>query len=144
MKTRKFLVLSLVLVLLVLCLCACGAKEKEPMVLTESENFIVIKPTNDLSGTPLIDVMKNAKSSGQFDFTYEDTQYGAMIKTINGVGDPTDNTKAWMLYTSDTEHANTAWGQVEYQSNVYGSATLGASALNVIENGIYIWVYQSF
>ena len=144
MKTRKFLVLALVLVLAVLALFACNTKEKEPMVLTEADNFIVLKPTNDYAGKSLIEFMNSAKANGEFDFTYEESQYGAMIKTINGFGDPTDNTKAWLLYTNDEANSTTAYGTIEYQEKVYASATVGASSLIVIENGLYIWVYKAF
>ena len=49
-----------------------------------------------------------------------------------------------MLYTSDSENANEAWGIVEYEGKNYGSATLGAESLPVKSGAIYIWWYQSF
>ena len=50
----------------------------------------------------------------------------------------------WMLYTSDSENANQEWGTFEYEDSIYGSATLGADALIVKEDCIYIWAYQTF
>ena len=141
MKTRKILVLSLVLVLLVLCLCACGAKEKEPTILKESDEYYVLKPTADFAGKSLLEFMNSVKASGELDFTVDNTN---MITSINGVANTSDYSKCWMLYTSDTEHANTAWGQIEYNGQVYGSATLGAESLIIVENGLYIWVYTTF
>lgn len=141
MKTRKILVLSLVLVLLVLCLCACGAKEKEPTVLKESDEYYVLKPTSDFAGQSLLAFMNSIKANGELDFTVDSTN---MVTSINDVANPADFSKCWMLYTSDTEHANTAWGQIEYQGNTYGSATLGAESLIIVENGLYIWVYTTF
>jgi hypothetical protein len=49
-----------------------------------------------------------------------------------------------MLYTSDTDNANTAWGEVEYKGEVYGSAILGAEALTIKEGCLYIWIFQAF
>jgi hypothetical protein len=49
-----------------------------------------------------------------------------------------------MLYTSDSDNSNVAWGEIEYDSNVYGSAILGAEMLTVKDGCLYIWVYQSF
>ena len=49
----------------------------------------------------------------------------------------------WMLYTDDSENSNTAWGQIEYDGKIYGSAALGAGEL-VIKDGLtYIWYYQA-
>ena len=49
-----------------------------------------------------------------------------------------------MLYTDDSENSNTAWGQIEYDGKIYGSAALGAGEL-VIKDGLtYIWYYQAF
>lgn len=65
-----------------------------------------------------------------------------MVVSING---KTNTTKSfWMLYTSDAENANREWGKFEYEDSTYGSATLGADALIVKENCIYIWAYQTF
>ena len=101
---------------------------------------VVIAVTSVESRTMLIDVMAEAKKNG--DFTYEVS--GGMITSINGIANPADWSKCWMLYTSDAEMSNTAWGQVTYEGQTYGSAVVGAEALDVIAGGLYIWSYQSF
>ena len=141
MKTRKILVLALVLVLAVLTLFACNTKEKEPTVLKESDEYIVLKPTADFVGKSLLEFMNSAKANGELDFTVDSTN---MVQSINGIANPADYSKCWMLYTSDAEHANTAWGTIVYKDQTYGSATLGAESLIIVENGLYIWVYTTF
>ena len=43
-----------------------------------------------------------------------------------------------------TDSANAAWGTIEYNGNVYGSAVLGAESLIIKDGCMYIWVFQSF
>jgi hypothetical protein len=49
-----------------------------------------------------------------------------------------------MLYTSDAENANNAWGTVEYEGVEYGSAISGAETLKIKADQMYIWVFKSF
>jgi hypothetical protein len=49
-----------------------------------------------------------------------------------------------MLYTSDADNANSAWGIVEYEGTEYGSAISGAETLKLKPDQLYIWVFQSF
>ena len=67
-----------------------------------------------------------------------------MITSINGIENPADFSSCWMLYTSDVENSNTAWGTVEYQGVKYGSAISGAETLKIKPDQLYIWVFQSF
>ena len=67
-----------------------------------------------------------------------------MIVSVNGIDNPADFSSCWMLYTSDPENSNSAWGTVEYNKVEYGSAVSGAEALKIKPDHIYIWVYQSF
>lgn len=82
-----------------------------------------------------MDVLQNAN-----ELTYEIKD--GMIVALNGKANTTNS--YWMLYTSDSEHANSEWGTAEYNGNVYGSATLGATELPIKDGCIYIWVYQTF
>jgi hypothetical protein len=49
-----------------------------------------------------------------------------------------------MIYTTDEDNSNTAWGLVEYNGKTYGSAMYGAEELKVKQGESYIWLYQSF
>lgn len=106
----------------------------------EGVPYVAITVTSVAKRTMLTDVMEKAKEKG--DFTYE--MSGGMITSINGVANPADWSKCWMLYTSDAEMSNTAWGTITWNGETYGSAVVGADALDVIAGATYVWSYQSF
>ena len=74
----------------------------------------------------------------EIDFTIE----SGMITAIKGKSNTTNS--FWMLYTSDAENANEAWGTYDYEGTTLGSAVLGASELIVKAGCTYVWVYQTF
>ena len=137
-KTVKILCV----VLAVLLLCACG--KTEPLVIKDSDTCIVIKTTQEaLDGKTdmvLIDYMNKLISEGKLTCKIEN----GMVTSINGIDNPADFSSCWMLYTSDAENANSAWGTVEYDGKEYGSAVSGAEVLKIKPDQLYIWVYQSF
>ena len=134
--------------LLVALLLACSMLlvgcQKEPMVIKDSDTYIVVKTTAEtLKDDPdmlLIDYMNALSEKGELSCTIED----GMITSINGIENPADFSSCWMLYTSDTENANSAWGTVEYEGVEYGSAISGAEMLKLKADQLYIWVFQSF
>lgn len=114
------------------------ACDKEPLVLKESDTFVVITADTDENLT-LIDYI-NSLDEYKDMFVIEN----GMVTSIDGVQNKADWSECWMIYTSDLEMSNTAWGEVEYQGKKYGSAILGASEL-IVKNGcLYIFVYQGF
>ena len=124
--------------------CSLFGGEKEPLVIKESDTYIVITVSSEQmeisSDTTLIDYMQTLKADGQLDFEITN----GMITSINGIENPADWSSCWMLYTSDADLANSAWGTVEYNGVVYGSAILGAETLKIKDGCLYIWVFQSF
>ena len=122
-------------------LTAC---KQEPMVIKDSDTYIVIKVTQEAMGDRsemlLIDYMKQLKDKGDLAFEMSD----GMITSINGIANPADYSSCWMLYTSDETMSNAAWGTVEYQGKQYGSAVVGAEQMKIKPGQLYIWVYQSF
>lgn len=133
----------LVMVILSGMLMLAGCKS-EPLVIKDSDTYIVIKTTEEaLEGKTdllLIDYMQTLKEKEGLEFAISD----GMITSINGIDNPADYSSCWMLYTSDPELSNSAWGTVEYEGVEYGSAVSGAEALTVKAGQLYIWVYQSF
>jgi len=121
-----------------------SACKSEPLVIKDSETCIVIRPTAEsMEGKTdmlLIDYMNELVAEGELSCTISD----GMITSINGIENPADYSSCWMLYTSDAENANTAWGTVEYEGVEYGSAISGAEALKIKAGQLYIWVFQSF
>ncbi len=137
--------LSVLLAILILAgtMLLTGCKS-EPLVIKDSDTYIVIKTNQEAMGDKkdmlLIDYMEILKQKGELEFAVKD----GMIVSVNGIDNPADFSSCWMLYTSDPENSNSAWGTVEYNKVEYGSAVSGAEALKIKPDHIYIWVYQSF
>lgn len=126
------LIAAVTLVFAVFSFTACNEKKDvEPVV-------IYMETTPISRGQSLLDVMTTLEADGELSFTEEN----GMIVKLNGTKN--EGSSYWMLYTSDAEYANTAWGTYEYEGQTYGSATLGATELPFKVKETYIWVYQSF
>lgn len=143
MKNTRKCLSCLFAILLLACTLLPGCKS-EPLVIKDSETCIVIKTTPEvLEGKEdmvLIDYMNQLVQSGELTCTIRD----GMVTSINGIENPADFSSCWMLYTSDEENANAAWGVVEYNGVQYGSAISGAEVLKLKPDQLYIWVFKSF
>ena len=121
-----------------------GCFQKEPVVLKETDTYIVITVSNEqmsiTDDTTLVEYMYSLQEDGELDFAMSN----GMVSSVNGIENASDWSSCWMLYTSDADNANTAWGEVEYKGKVYGSAIVGADSLVVKADCLYIWIYQSF
>ena len=141
---KKFFNTIIAIALLVIVFSFFGCSPKEPLVIKESDTYIVINVTKEqmdiTDTTTLVDYMNSLKNDGQLTFEINN----GMVSSVNGIDNPSDWSSCWMLYTSDTDNANPAWGTIEYNGNVYGSAILGAESLTIKDGCIYIWVFQSF
>ena len=134
---KKIIALSLCIMLLCAFLCGCEAKTK---VLKETDEFIVITPSEEFVGKTLKDCMDDLKTRGELEFSVNK----GMISSINGIDNPADYSYCWMLYTDDAENGNDAWGTIEHAGKTYASATLGAESLVIAKGCVYIWVYTKF
>lgn len=105
-----------------------------------TETHVVIVPESQIGEATLIDYMERARLNGGFSFEMKD----GMVTSINGKANTADFSGCWMLYTSDVEFSNTAWGTVEYGEKTLGSAIVGAEELPTKVNEIYLWEYCSF
>lgn len=154
MKTTQK-ILSVLLVAVLTCTLLLAGCQNDKLVietpdttpetnLVITDTTIVIKITQEaIAGATdmtLMDYMTKLKEADKLDFEISD----GMITSINGVENPVDYSSCWMLYTSDEENANKAWGTVEYEGNEYGSAVSGAEVLKIKADQLYIWVYKSF
>ena len=142
-KTTKRLSSLFIVLLLALSVLLPGCKS-EPLVIKDSDTYIVIKTTEkSLDGKTdmlLIDYMNELAKEGVLTCTISD----GMITSINGIENPADFSSCWMLYTSDAENSNASWGTVEYEGATYGSAISGAETLKIKPDQLYIWVFKSF
>ena len=140
MSTNTNRIMSLILVLA----CMLVSCTQEPLVIKDSDTFIVIKADADVvvdnSEMMLIEYMEKLKADSVLYFEIA----AGMITSINGIENPADFSSCWMLYTSDAENANSAWGTVEYEGVEYASAIYGAEQLQIKPGCIYIWVFKSF
>lgn len=145
---RKIISLCLFLFTIVFTVgvTACNVWELEEKRITASvvkteENLLIIEVESAQEGVTLIDVMEYLQTENALTFTVDGT---GMVSGINGKANPADWSSCWMLYTSDAEMANDAWGTYEYEGQTFGSAILGAESLSVIDGGVYVWAYQGF
>lgn len=143
MKNKKILACLLAALLLMNILLLAGC-QSEPLVIKESDTCIVLKVTEEAIGgntdMVLIDYMDTLVKEGKLTCTIEN----GMVTSINGIDNPADFSSCWMLYTSDADNSNAAWGTVEFEGKQYGSAISGAETLKIKAGQLYIWVYKSF
>ena len=143
MKNKKILACLLAALLLMNILLLAGC-QSEPLVIKESDTCIVLKVTEEAIGGKtdmlLIDYMDQLVKDGKMTCTIQN----GMVTSINGIDNPADFSSCWMLYTSDEENANAAWGTVDFEGKQYGSAISGAETLKIKAGQLYIWVFKSF
>ncbi|MBE6957676.1 MAG: hypothetical protein E7447_00795 [Ruminococcaceae bacterium] len=143
-QMQKILSLMLVLAILSCTLMLSGCQKAEPLVIKDSDTYIVIKTTAEaMDGATdmlLVEYMEKLKEKGELEFSVSN----GMITSINGIDNPADYSSCWMLYTSDGDNANASWGTVEYEGKEYGSAISGAETLKIKADCLYIWVFKSF
>lgn len=123
-------------VLSVVCFASCTKTVKI------DGDYVVIVAKDVAADTTLADYMETLQADGDNEFTF--TLENGMVTSINGKANPADYSSCWMLYTSDEDNSNTAWGTAEYDGKTYGSAMYGAEELVVAEGETYIWWYQTF
>ena len=114
--------------------------EAKFLVVETTETSVIIKVNKADDNQTVLDVMQALQAEGKMSYTLS----GTMVTAINGKENAADWSFCWMLYTSDSEMANSEWGTFTYNENVYGSAILGAEAMPVIDGAYYIWAYVAF
>ena len=129
---RKVSVLFVVLIFLVtLCLgfVACQKGEVQD---------VVIMVENATQGQTLLSYMQELQEENKISFVLQN----GMVTKMNGTSNAVSS--YWMLYTTDVENANTAWGTYEYNGQTLGSAISGVETLIVKNGEPYVWTYQTF
>ncbi len=133
---KKRLLISLICILAAVfgvCFIACNQGNVDA-----SDKQVAITVAGATENQTLANYMVGLEDKGELTFSIEN----GMITKINGVANTTNT--YWMLYTDDSEHANSAWGTYEYNGKTLGSATLGAESLTVVNGCVYVWVYTTF
>ena len=135
-------ILSLLLVVMVLfSLIGCGGGTVECKMLSSTPTRVVFTVNETNGQATVVDCMKYL-SENVDGFSYKISN--GMVTEINGKANTADFSGCWMLYTSDKELSNNAWGVTAYEGQTLGSAILGAEALIVTVGEIYAWEYAIF
>ena len=146
MKTRERNTWLSILLSVLFCLLFVGCKNesngtgKRVVSVTSEPTLCAIYCEETDGKSMLIAAMEDLQTGGKL--TFESS--GGMIVSINGQANAEDFSACWMLFTTDAELSNTAWGTVEYAGKTLGSAIVGAEALPLKAGEYYVWVYQSF
>ena len=142
MKRKLYSIFTFIctLVLGAMLFCGCNSGPVKASVVKTTDTMVVVKVEKVEGEATLMSVMETLKEEGELDFKV----VNGMITEINGVANPADFSSCWMLYTSDAELSNSAWGTVEYDGQAMGSAIVGADTLTVAAGAYYVWSFQSF
>lgn len=126
------------------CFLLGGSKvEQTPFkasVQSMTEEEVVIYIDSAPEEIFLSEVMERLQADGKLTFTLE----GGMLTSLNGKKNPADWSACWMLYISDTELSDDAFGTHTYQEMEMGSAVVGAESLPIKAGEYYVWYYQKF
>ena len=137
---KKFLSLLLTL-LIIIAIASVTACKKQPLVIKESDTYVVIKVESKEINLTLANYMASLED-------YKDMFVikNGMVTSINGIENALDWSACWMLYTDDyrEEISNASWGTIVYKDKTYNSSAYGAESLIVKDGCTYIWIYQTF
>ena len=144
---KKLLSFTLVICLILACSISASCKDSSASanatIVYSSETMVVIKVDEVSGNATLIHALDSVKGDN---FNYEIS--GGMITSVNGVQNKADWSYCWMIYTNDTDFANTDtnnWGEEKVCDGItYGSAILGAESLPVTQNCYYMLYYKEF
>ena len=142
MKRKIYLLLTFLLTLTMSVFAFVSCKEEgeaKAEVVSKADIMVVIKVNETEGFATLLDAMTYLKNEGELNFEIT----GGMVSSIEGKANPADWSKCWMLFTSDAEMSNTAL-EISWKGETYGSAVVGAGALDVIAGATYVWYYKSF
>ena len=135
-------ILSLILLVVCACLCFVGCNDisnTADTVAKDGDYVLINVESIPESVVTLSDYMNSIKGGNEISaFIIEN----GMLTSINGK--KSQGSLYWMLYTSDAEYSNTAWGSVTVDGVTYYSATLGAEELPVKGGCTYVWYAQQF
>ena len=130
MKKRVSIWFTWVLCLFMICVGFSACKDKP--------DDVVIVVENATQNQTLLSYMQQMQADGELSFTIQD----GLVVEINGTANTLNS--YWMLYTSDAENANNAWGTYDYDGVTLGSAIYGAEGLILKNGATYVWTYQTF
>ena len=109
-------------------------------VYSQTDTSVVLYVENAEANSVLLDAMYALQEEGRISFQMQN----GMLTELNGKKNTADWSQVWMLYTSDVEFSNTAWGSYPLEEMTLGSAIVGAESLPIKAGEYYVWSYQTF
>lgn len=144
-KRSLSLLLTLLFALGAFSLFSCKEKDETDYVSAD-ENTVAIFPSEEVLAltdrSTLADYLVAMREKGLISYEME---YG-MINSVNGIVNEytgTNSMNSWMIYTSDPDQSNAAFGKLKYEGKTYASASLGAESLIVKAEYAYFLAYHS-
>ncbi len=117
-----------------------GCNQKKHFVIDGDYVVITADSSKVAADSTLKEYMDYMQEREVFSFVWE----SGMLVSINGKENGANFNPCWILYTNDTENANSAWGTCEYDGETYFSAIAGADSLQIKDGYVYIWYLQDF
>jgi len=109
-------------------------------IYSQTDTSVVLYVENAEANSVLLDAMYTLQEEGKISFQMQN----GMLTELNGKKNTADWSQVWMLYTSDVEFSNTAWGSYPLEDMTLGSAIVGAESLPIKAGEYYVWSYQTF
>ena len=109
-------------------------------IYSQTDTSVALYVENAELGSGLLDAMYTLQEEGKISFQMQN----GMLTELNGKKNTADWSQVWMLYTSDVEFSNTAWGSYLLEDMTLGSAIVGAESLPIKAGEYYVWSYQIF
>ncbi len=139
---KKFKNLSVATLIVVVMLCAFAACDYNAVKTTEDVVAVTVSDkVMSLDGKNLVDYLDELVKKGDFSYSASN----GMVTTVNGkTADYAADKTSWMIYTSDEDLGNAAWGTYEFEGKTYYSATLGIGDYPLSEGTVILFVFCQF
>lgn len=139
-KFGKILATAMALAVLVAAFAACNGynavKSTEDVVAVTVSGKVM-----DLDGKNLVDYLNKLQSDDKFSYSADN----GYVTTVNGkTADYQKDRTSWMMYTSDKEMGNEAWGTYEFEGQTYYSAIVGINDYPLAEGTVILFVFCHF
>ena len=105
-----------------------------------TETLIVVKVEKTVGEETLADALALLQENGALTYKIEN----GMLSSLNGKTNAADFSSCWMVYSSDKEFTDTAWGTVSYKDMRLGSTIVGVEVLPLTDGEYYAFSYDTF
>lgn len=139
-KFSKIFAAVLAVAILTAAFAACNGYN----AVKETEDVVAITVSSkvmSLEGKNLVDYLNKLQSDDKISYEASD----GYINTVNGkTADYAKDKTSWMIYTSDEEMGNAAWGTYEFEGKTYYSAVVGINDYPLVEGTVILFAFCRF